>query len=320
MKRKLTLVTGANGLTGSAVVRALLSRKRRVRALVLENSDERNLEGLDVEIFHGDITCYKTMCRAMEGCDCVYHVAAEFTFARDMTTDATGYPADAESLYRNNLDGTTAVMLAARSSDVRKLVYTSTMATIGTTPGETASNEDHPFNIWIPLNDYMRSKYFAEQVVWKFMDAGLPVVVVNPTFTMGPGDINPTPVGSIVSDLLAGEEPKVSPAGVNIVDVDDVGEGHVLAEIRGTIGERYILGGHNVVFREFLSRVRELAGMPLGTDEVSGLTCFPRDYLWYETEKAKRVLGFSPRALDETIERSIAWFRSGSRCLMVGNA
>ena len=134
MKRNLTLVTGANGLTGSAVIRALLSRKRRVRALVLENSDERNLEGLDVEIFHGDITSYETMCRALEGCDCVYHVAAEFTFARDMTTDATGYQADAESLYRNNLDGTTTVMLAARSSEVRKLVYTSTMVTIGTTP------------------------------------------------------------------------------------------------------------------------------------------------------------------------------------------
>ena len=320
MTSGLILVTGSDGLTGSAVVRALLARKRNVRALTRGNSEQRNLEGLDVEVFHGDITDYETIHRAMEGCDCVYHVAAEFAFARDMTTDDAGYHQDVSSLYRNNLDGTTAVMLAAQSRGIGKIIYTSTMATVGTLPGKEASDEHCPFNIWTPLNDYMRSKYFAEQVVHKFIDSGLPVVVVNPTFTMGPGDIKPTPVGGIIADILAGREPKIAPAGVNIVDVDDVGEGHVLAELRGSIGERYILGGHNVVFHDFVSRVRELAGLEKSVDPQPEASGFPRDYLWYKIEKAKDALGFSPRPLDETIDRAIKWFHLQTEERMVGNA
>lgn len=316
MSNHLTLVTGANGLTGAAVVRALLARNRRVRALVLPYSDEQNLMNLDVDIFYGDITDYKLMCCAMKGCNRVHHVAAEFTFARDMRADAVGYRSDVQSLYRNNLEGTTAVMLAAQSVGIEKLVYTSTMATIGTISGKKASNEQHLFNIWTPLNDYMRSKYFAEQVVRKFIDAGVPVVIVNPTFTMGPGDINPTPVGGIIADILIGNEPKISPAGVNIVDVDDVAEGHLLAEQHATIGERYILGGHNVVFPEFIERVKELAGKATITCETDSLPSFPKDYLWYEIEKAKKELKFSPRTLDETIERTIAWFQTRPRKLI----
>ncbi len=305
-----TLVTGANGLTGAAVVRALLKQGRKVRALVMPGTSERNLQGLDVDIVYGNILDYKTMCQVLEGCKYLHHVAAVFSFARDMNTDNLGYQEDVNELYSSNLEGTTSILLAAQRHNLKKIVYTSTMACIGVAPGKQLSDETWGFNIWNPLNDYMRSKYFAEQVVWKFVDAGLPIVSVNPSFTMGPGDIGPTPVGGIVKDLLEDREPKIAPAGVNIVDVDDVGEGHVLAELHGKLGERYILGGQNVVFPEFVQRVRELAEKQVSSVQDDILASFPKDYLWYDITKAERELGFSPRPLDDTIRRTIDWFRS----------
>jgi len=305
-----TLVTGANGLTGSAVVRSLLKQGRSVRALVLPGTSEKNLQGLDVDIVYGNILDYDVMCQALDGCEYLHHVAAIFSFARDMDADDAGYREDVSELYSSNLEGTTTVLLAAQRHKLKRIVYTSTMACIGVAPGKQLSDEGWGFSIWNPLNDYMRSKYFAEQVAWKFVKAGLPIVSVNPTFTMGPGDIVPTPVGGIVKDLVEDRAPKIAPAGVNIVDVDDVGEGHVLAERHGKVGERYILGGHNVVFPEFVQRVRELAGKPAPSGQDSVLASFPKDYLWYDTAKAETELGFSQRTLDETITRTIDWFRA----------
>ena len=304
------LVTGANGFTGAAVVRALLKRGRKVRALIEPGTTERNLEGLSVERVYGNLLDLESLRRALEGVEVLHHVAATFQFAADPAADPDRYRKDCALLYGNNLKGTTQMLLAAQAAKVRKVVYTSTMACIGVAPGRALSDETLPFDIWLPLNDYMRSKAFAEAVADSFVGAGLPLVHVNPTWTVGPGEVFRTPIAQTILGVMQGRQPKVSPAGINIVDVDDVGEGHVLAEEKGRIGERYILGGENVVFTDFLAEISRAAGVPPLPSAEEVPSSFPKEHLWYDSSKAERELGFRARSMREAVGRAVAWFRT----------
>ena len=309
---KLTLVTGANGFTGAAVVRALLTRGRAVRAFIETGTDEGNLSGLKLEKAYGNLLDYSSLREAFQGVDVLYHVAATFQFASDPAIDPVQYKADCSMLYGNNLTGTTQVLLAAQQAGIRKIVYTSTMACIGVAPGKELSNETMPYDIWLPVNDYMRSKGFAEAVAHSFVRAGLPVVMVNPTWTVGPGDINGTPIARTIQGVIQGRQPAVSPAGINIVDVDYVGEGHVLAEEHGRVGERYILGGENVPFVDFLNEISRTAGVAPLPEAQAASSSFPKDWLWYDSTKARAELGFRSRPMRETVQRAVEYFRTNT--------
>ena len=305
----LTLVTGANGFTGAAVVRALLRRRRRVRAFIETGTTEENLAGLPIERAYGNLLDHPSLQAAMAGCQVLHHVAATFQFAADPARDLERYKRDCETFYGNNLTGTTRTLLAAQAAGVRRIVYTSTMACIGTTPGRALSNETHGFNIWWPVNDYMRSKGFAEAVAQSFVAAGAPIVMVNPSWIVGPGEVFMTPVAQVVRDVMQGRAPTLAPAGINIVDVDDVGEGHVLAEAQGRVGERYILAGENVDYQDFLDAIADAAGVPRLPPVGEVPSAFPREFLFYDSAKARAELGWTARPLAETAARAVAWLQ-----------
>jgi dihydroflavonol-4-reductase len=304
---RVTLVTGANGFVGSAVVRSLLKRGRRVRAFIESGTTEENLLDLAVERVHGNLLDYPSLLKALDGVDIVYHVAATFQFATSPLSNLEQYKTDCELFYRNNLVGTIQMLLAAQAANVSRVVYTSTMACIGVTPGRTLSDESMPFNIWWPVNDYMRSKAFAENAAHSFVSAGAPIVMVNPSWIVGPGDVFMTPVAQVVRDVMRQRQPALNPAGINIVDVDDVAEGHVLAEERGRIGHRYILAGENVDYTDLLDAISDAAGVPRLPSAPSVPSDFPRDFLFYDSCKARNELGWSSRPLKETVARAVRY-------------
>ena len=184
------------------------------------------------------------------------------------------------------------------------------MACIGVAPGRELSNEIMPFDIWLPINDYMRSKGFAEKIADSFVLTGAPIVMVNPTWIVGPGDVFMTPVAQVIRHVMRGQMPAINPAGINIVDVDDVADGHALAEEKGRIGERYILGGENVDYHAFLDAIADAARVPRLAHAAATPSAFPKEFLFYDSSKARRGLGWSSRPLIETIARSVAYMRT----------
>lgn len=309
-RSSITLVTGANGFTGSAVVRSLLLMGRRVRAFIETGTNEENLASLPVERVYGNLLDHETLTRAMKGVDIVHHVAATFQFAADPATNPAQYREDCETFYGNNLVGTTRLLLAAQHARVRRIVYTSTMACIGVAPGRELSNETMPFDIWLPVNDYMRSKGFAVKIADSFVLTGAPIVMVNPTWIVGLGEVFMTPVAQVIRDVMQGQMPAINPAGINIVDVDDVADGHLLAEEKGRIGERYILGGENVDYPAFLDAIADATSVPRLAYNAAPPSAFPKEFLFYDSSKARRELGWSSRPLTDTIARSVAYMRT----------
>src|ERR1700720_623997 len=238
----LSLGTGATGFVGSAVARALLARGRRVRVLARPNSDRRNLAGLAVEIAEGAMEDPCSLARAVAGCRYVYHVAADYRI----------WVPDPAPMFRANVDGTRDLLTAALEAGAERVVYTSSVATLGLVSGGSA-DEKTPSRVEDMIGPYKRSKFEAEEVARELAVArGLPVVIVNPSTPVGPGDIKPTPTGRLILEAARGQMPAFVDTGLNIVHVDDVAEGHLAAAENGRIGERYILGGEN----------RALAGLP----------------------------------------------------------
>jgi dihydroflavonol-4-reductase len=250
----IVAVSGATGFIGSAVVHALVREGRKVRALIEPGADTKNLTGLPqdkLEQISVDICDRAGMDAALEGASAYYHLAAIYkTWVPDPTT-----------LYRVNLEGTMTALLAAQKAGVRRVVYTSSIAAVGLHDDGRPADETTPFNLWDIANDYILSKYHSERIVMRLAEAGLPVVVVNPAFPFGPRDIAPTPTGGIILTLLRAEVPGVGEGGFCAIDVDDVAAAHLAAEKRGRIGERYILGNHNVTLREFFELVCDVAGL-----------------------------------------------------------
>jgi dihydroflavonol-4-reductase len=319
-------VTGATGFIGSAVVRRLLEQKRSVRALVEPGANAANLDGLaGVDRVEVDVTDNAAMKRALDGCETLYHLAAIYK---------TWLP-DEEIIYRVNVEGTVATLLAAQAARVKRVIYTSSIAAIGLASGGLA-DETTKWNLFDVANPYILTKWQSERVALRFAEAGLPVVVVNPAFPFGPRDIAPTPTGAIILSLLRRQVPGWSPGGFCTIDVDDCAEGHILAEEKGRVGERYILGNDNITLKDFFGIVCRIAevptprlpfpgplaagvalGMELWADHVSHkepqatyrAMRYAQRNAFFSNAKAKRELGLPSRPLEETIRRAVTWFR-----------
>lgn len=321
------LVTGATGFVGSAVARALLAHGHPVRVLVRQGSDRRNLAGLPVEIAAGDLTVPESLARAVAGCRFVFHVAADYRL----------WVPDPATMLRTNVEGTRALMRAALAVGVERVVYTSSVAALGLTGDGTPADETTPVSEEAIVGAYKRSKYLAEQAVLELVRAeGLPAVIVNPTAPVGPRDIKPTPTGRMIADAASGRIPAYIDTGLNIVHVDDVAEGHLLALERGRIGEKYILGGEDLTLSALLALVAELAGRrppwvrlsesvlwPVavaseGLARVAGIApLVTRDHLrmarkkmFFSSAKARAELGYTARPARQAVADAIAWFRA----------
>ncbi|APR87129.1 NAD-dependent epimerase/dehydratase [Minicystis rosea] len=322
-------MSGATGFIGSAVVRKLLEAGRPVRALVEPNASTKNLDALPpgaVERIPVDVCDFEGMKRALDGCSTFHHLAAVYKL----------WNPDPRAIYRVNVEGTTTSLLAAQAAGVGRVVYTSSIAAVGLRSDGRPSDETVEFNLWDIANEYLLTKMLSERIALRFA-ATLPVVVVNPAFPFGPGDLAPTPTGKIILSILRGEVPGLGPGGFCAVDVDDVAEAHVAAETRGRVGERYILGSHNVTFKEFCLAVAEIGGVPapklhipawVGRGVAMGMEAWsdyvtheePRatsksiSYLlrnvWFDTTKARTELGLASTPLRTSIERAVHWFRA----------
>ena len=320
------LVTGATGFVGAAVARALLGGQWQVRVLARRGSDRRNLQNLNVEVCEGDLGDSSSLEHAAQGCDGLFHVAADYRL---------GAPDPAE-LYRVNVEGTRKVLSAAYRAGIRRIVYTSSVATIGIPADGTPGDERSESSLANMIGHYKRSKYLAEEVVRDAAQSGLSVVIVSPSTPVGPGDVKPTPTGQLVLDAAAGKMPAYVDTGLNIVHVDDVAAGHLLAYERGTPGERYILGGQDLSLREILEMIARLEGrkpprvrLPYGlvlpiayvaegfariTGRRGRITLegvrMSRKKMFFSSAKAARELGYRWRPPVQAFEDAIRWFRA----------
>jgi len=246
-----TLVTGATGFIGSTVVRELLKDSADVRVTVRRDSDTRNIDGLDVERVYGDTRDREAMKAALKGCGTLYHVAAYFAH----------WSLNKDLFYEINVEGTKNILEEALAQGLEKVVYTSTSNTIGSHGAGNYVNEEAEFNGWETGDHYAISKYLAEIEAKKICDQGLPMVIVNPTLVIGVRDIKPTPSGKLIIDIAQRDMPGYIDGAINIIDVQDVVKGHLLAAKKGRIGERYILGNENVTVGSFFTLVAEIAGV-----------------------------------------------------------
>ena len=328
---KPVLVTGASGFVGAAVARALLARGRRVRVLLRPSSDRRNIGGLDVEPRLGALEDGASLATALAGCGALYHVAADYRL----------WVRDEAAMMRANVEGTRLLMEAALGQGVASVVYTSSVATLGIIGDGKPSDETTPSALADMIGPYKRSKFMAEEVVRDLVrQRGLPVVIVNPSTPVGPGDVKPTPTGRMILDAASGKMPAFVDTGLNIVHVDDVAAGHLLAEERGTVGERYILGGEDLTLAEILRRIALLVGRkpptiripipaiwPLavvteGWARISGkeplLTLdglrMARKKMFFSSAKAKRALGYHARPAQQALADAVSWFRQAGMC------
>ena len=326
-----TLITGASGFVGSAVLRLLIEEGHDVCALIRPNSNRLNLTGLNIELVEGDLTDINSLHKAVKNQDNLFHVAADYRF----------WVPDPKSIYQVNVDGTRNLTRCAVEAGIKRIVYTSSVATLGFNVDGTPANEDTPVTLNEVVGHYKRSKFLAEQAVnelTKTIDA--PVIIVNPSAPVGPRDIKPTPTGRILVDMLNNRMPAYVDTGLNIVHVDDVAKGHLLAFKQGQIGERYILGGENMTLIAILTKIAQLSeGHPpqiriphnvllpvawfaecwsrisgkkpiVSVDEVK----MSRKYMYFSSNKAKEKLSYTPRSAEEGIAEAISWFKENGYC------
>ena len=320
------LVTGASGFVGSAVARKLVAEGFRVRALMRANSPRGHLANLDLEFVDGDLRDGASVASAAQGVRYVFHVAASYRLSLR----------DPGELFASNVEGTRHVMQAARRAGVERIVYTSSVAALALSHDGSPADESKLAVERQTIGAYKRSKLAAEKLVHDLVATeGLPVVVVNPTTPIGPVDVRPTPTGRIIVESAAGRMPGFVDTGLNFVHVDDVAAGHVAALRRGRIGERYILGGQDVMLRELLAAVAERVGrrpprwriprrlifpIALGAElaaafskkepfvTINGLR-MAKHRMFFTSEKAERELGYRARPWLQGLDEAIAWFR-----------
>ena len=326
-----TLITGANGFVGSAVLRHLLADGHDVRALVRAGSNRQNLANLPIEIVEGDLTDSQSLNKAVVGCKFLFHVAADYRI----------WIPNPEVMYRTNVDGTRNLMQHACDAGIEKIIYTSSVATLGINSDKTPANEETSVSLKDMIGHYKRSKYLAEEEVHKLVKMqNLPVIIVNPSTPIGPRDIKPTPTGRIIVDCLSGRIPVYVDTGLNIAHVDDVARGHLLALEKGEIGERYILGGENLSLKNILELIclfgkrkppkisiphnlilpiaklievwAQLTNVePLTT--VDGIR-LAKKHMFFSSAKAKQKLGYDSRPAKQAIEDAINWFIEHHYC------
>ena len=321
-----TLVTGASGFLGSAVARQLLERGDTLRVLTRPTSDPHNLKSLDVEIVHGDLRDRESLRNACKGIDALFHVAADYRlWVRDPAT-----------LYDSNVDGTRNLMEAAQAENCQRIVYTSSVATLGVYADGRVANEDTPVALENMIGHYKRSKFMAERVVDEMVQKhDLPAIIVNPSTPIGPRDVKPTPTGRIVRDAALGRIPAYVDTGLNVAHVDDVANGHLLAFDRGQVGRRYILGGENLTLRQILEIVAHWCNRPPPRIRLPRRAVYPVAWiseLWatltdgdepqatvdglrmaakkmfFDSSRAQSELGYQSRPAEAAITDALEWF------------
>jgi len=319
------LVTGATGLIGSAIVRELIKDGEDVRVLIRKTSDTRNIDNLDVEVVYGDIRDGDSMAKALRGVETLYYTAAYFSH----------WAPDKNVAYEVNVEGTKISMAAALKAGVQKVVYTSTNNTMGAHGAEKPADEAAEFNHWDTHDHYSISKYLGEIEARKFIDQGLPIVIVNPTIVIGARDIKPTPSGQLILAVARGGLPGYVEGGVNIIDVEDVARGQILAAKKGRVGERYLFGNENMTVSDYFKLISEVAGVKPPALKIpyhlalvitylyeleAYFTKKPpastaselkigRKYEYYDCSKAVRELGLPQTPVRTSIEKAINWFR-----------
>ncbi len=319
------LVTGASGFVGSAVARALRQRGMQVSCLVRPSSPRSNFAGFDVQLVEGDMRDPASMAAAMASQQHLFHVAADYRL----------WARDPEEIVRNNLAGVRTVMQAAKTAGVERIVYTSSVATLSLKDGP--SDESRPLQPQDAVGAYKRSKVVAEREVERMVaEDGLPAVIVNPSTPIGPRDVRPTPTGRIIVEAASGKMPAFVDTGLNLVHVDDVAHGHLLAFDKGKIGERYVLGGQDASLREMLAVIAELVGrkaptvsLPLGplfplahvaeaVAKVTGKEPFltadalrmSRHKMFFSSSKAQSELGYRARPYRDALADAVTWFKN----------
>jgi dihydroflavonol-4-reductase len=320
----ITLITGATGFVGSHVARLLVGSGDSVRALVRPTSDLRALEGLSVERVAGDLRDAASLDRAMSGVRRVFHVAADYRL----------WSRRPDEIYESNVTGTRNLLDAARRAGVERVVYTSTVATIAVSRPGALPNEDTRATLDEMIGHYKRSKFLAEQEALRAAVDGLPVVVVNPTTPVGPGDSKPTPTGQIIVDFLSGRMPAYVDTGLNVVAVEDVAAGHLLAAERGRVGERYILGGRNMTLKQILDVLSDVSRRPAPRLRIPHIVALAAAYadltfsrmagrepriplegvrmarhkMFVDSSKAARELGYQTTPVERALERAVQWY------------
>lgn len=319
-------VTGGTGFVGHHVIKKLLISGEKVRALVRPQSDLTNLKGLSVELIQGDLKDVRTFEKALEGCECLFHVAAEYTL----------WVRDPKILYQANVEGSTAIIRSAVNQGIKKIVYTSTVGALGIPKDGSSGTEETPVHIADMISHYKRSKFLAEQAVLELARKGFPVVIVNPSTPVGSGDIKPTPTGQMIVDFLKGKMIGYVETGLNLIDVEDAAMGHILAAKKGKIGEKYILGNQNLTLKEIFQILSSISGisMPRFKMPYAGawmLACVNTAYadwishkppsipldgvrmskkkMFFDASKAIRELELPQHPVKEALRKAVIWFK-----------
>jgi len=323
----LAFVTGATGFLGSHVARALSEQGAKLRLLVRATSNLKNLEGLEAETATGDLRDPASLEKAIAGCEAVFHVAADYRL----------WVRDPREMYRSNVEGTRAILDAARKTGVRRVVHTSSVATIGFSSDGKPADEDSPVSLAHMIGHYKRSKFMAEQLALEAGRSGMQVVTVNPTTPVGEQDVKPTPTGRIVVDFLKRKFPAYVETGLNLVDVRECARGHLMAFEKGRTGDRYILGGENLTLKQILDKLGQITGLPSPKIKLPYFFAFatgvideaitgrllkrePRatvdtvrmgkKKMFASSAKAERELGWKVIPVDDALRRAVEWFRS----------
>ena len=326
----LAFVTGATGFLGSHVARALAEQGAQLRLLVRPTSDLRNISDLNADRVEGDLRDSVSIEKAMAGCDTVFHVAADYRL----------WVRDPQEMYRSNVEGTRSLLAAAQKQGVRRVVYTSSVATMGFTANGSSSgniaDENSPVSLEDMIGHYKRSKFMAELVAFEAARAGVDVVVVNPTTPVGERDIKPTPSGRIIVDILKRKFPAYVETGLNLVDATECARGHVQALEKGRSGQRYILGGENLTLKQILDRLAAITGLRSPTVKLPYVFAFAtgvvdemvngrlrgrepratidavrmgRKMMFVNSTKAEQELGWRTVPVDGALRRAVEWFR-----------
>jgi dihydroflavonol-4-reductase len=320
-------VTGATGFVGSHVARVLAEQGADLRLLVRSGSNPRNIQTLNADRVIGDLRDPLSIERAMSGCDVVFHVAADYRL----------WVREPQQMYLANVDGTRALLQAARKNKVRRVVYTSSVATMGFTSNGRSADESFPVSLYNMIGHYKRSKFMAEVVALEAGRGGMDVVVVNPTTPVGEQDIKPTPTGRIVVDFLKKKFPAYVDTGLNLVDVTQCARGHVAALEQGRTGERYILGGENLTLKQILDKLAAITGLPsprvklpyvvalaagvidevvtgriLGREPRATIDAvrMGRKKMFVSCAKAEKELGWKTVPVDDALRRAVDWFQA----------